>query len=226
MTTLVRFILAHAMLAVVTGCGQGSTGTGLDAAALGGDDGAAPMPDAGPSSPLGGACTVHTDCSEGHCAYVVGGDFQTFAAICTGACSVQAPVCGQGTCFIPGDVYGTCVPECGVGAECGDGLGCDEAAGQCLPSQCERLPPAGGDSGCCFDNIDCGGGMMCHGARCEDDLPGRCLPVPDSGQCWTDADCAPPAQQSIGRCVEAEVPDLACTDEVTSPGQPGNCVTP
>lgn len=198
-----------------------------------GDPDAAPPPLDGPPAPpvdamVGGAtvgtpCSSHSECAGGYCGWVVGSDFRVFGAVCTAGCRADAPACGEGTCFVPGDIVGYCVPTCTPATGCAAGLACD-AEGRCTPSTCAAEPPAGGSPGCCFDEADCGSGMRCYRAACGAAQPGTCFPSPSSGQCWTDADCAPPIRQTVQRCEGAVVFDFACTDPVSAVGQPGQCV--
>jgi hypothetical protein len=63
--------------------------------------------------------------------------------------------------------------------------------------------------GCCAADADCPNGAVCAGDTCE--------PLPEPGQCWTDAECVAATQTCVGASV------CACPDDCFVADHPGTC---
>jgi hypothetical protein len=94
--------------------------------------------------------------------------------------------CGDGVCEGE-EVSSNCAIDCGALPGCPNGT-CDPDEDPCsCPADCGDPPTS--EAGYCSDGIDndCGGGLDCNDADCEDDDACSCLP--DKATCETDSDC-------------------------------------
>lgn len=124
-----------------------------------------------------------------------------------------------------------CLPDCGNGGACPDGLLC--IGGTCAPLNgicdacggCPLLSPVcNGFTGEC---VQCGLGVPClPGFNCT--FEGQCVPAPPPGACDSDLDCADDGALRrcgpAGRCVECLdgadcVAGTACVDGACAPGE-------
>ena len=189
------------------------------------------------TAPSVGTCWSGADCAAGEtcegastcpcdadCANVAPGVCTPLAAAC---CTTDAD-CSDGTvCVDGGGGKGACetapsVGACWAVADCAAGETCEGASVCPCDVDCDNVAPGAcvpvaPPEGCCSSDTDCVDGAVCvDGAGGK----GSCekAPAPDTGQCWSGADCA--ADETCDGAATCPC-DLDC-DNV----EPGTCVGP
>lgn len=130
-----------------------------------------------------GCCYEDADCADGLLCRITPGCRDDFdPGVCVSPSSLA-----DGQCWDRRDCGPMQLCEGAMRCPCGMACGAPDVPGTCSDiTGC----PVGPRAGCCFEDDDCGEGMVCRWVNeCRSGGEGVCVTAPGEGECYVDAEC-------------------------------------